>query len=169
MLAIASLEELFVYSGYVVLPSGIVLPGMARRTEAHFDSVSAGERTGNFGHLGLLDVLCRTTCVDEGDVVDDIHNEASKHRLQQHVQEAVDGAVTGLRGEQQSSNPSQNTTDVHSTRDQWHATAGQDREAGVPTAGRADDDEEVAADENADANPEQAGDRRSRRRNAGKA
>ncbi|KAF2486802.1 hypothetical protein BDY17DRAFT_236931, partial [Neohortaea acidophila] len=34
--ALCSLEELFIYSGYAILPSTIILLGMARRTDEHF-------------------------------------------------------------------------------------------------------------------------------------
>ncbi|EMD01225.1 hypothetical protein BAUCODRAFT_49080, partial [Baudoinia panamericana UAMH 10762] len=85
LLAIASIEELFVYSGYVILPSAILLPGMARRNEAHFESARSNKLVGNFGHLGLIDFMFGTACEDENDVVDDLQDEAERHRLQQRA------------------------------------------------------------------------------------
>ncbi|KAK4957570.1 hypothetical protein LTR10_005537 [Elasticomyces elasticus] len=144
LLVVVSLEELFVYSGYAVLPSGIVLPGMARRTEAHFDSVNSNDqRVGNYGHLGVLDFICGSACKGEANVLDDIRSEAAQHSLQQRVDDAVQSALTGMQGQQQRSSRSKTdrpdvdgpTKDAHAT----VATAGQERTAG--------DDEEVAADE----------------------
>ncbi|KAK4560569.1 hypothetical protein LTR86_005766 [Recurvomyces mirabilis] len=147
LLAVASLEELFVYSGYAVLPSGIVLPGMARRTEAHFDSVSQ-RKVGNFGHLGLLDFVCGTSCDHESDVVDDVEAEAKKHRLPQRASGAIRGAIDGLQG------------NVHD----GSATAGA-HQSGANAA----DDEDWAADQDADeSTTSQTRQRKSGRKNAGK-
>ncbi|KAF1994445.1 hypothetical protein P154DRAFT_527080, partial [Amniculicola lignicola CBS 123094] len=65
LLALTSLEDTFVYSGYSILPSTIMLRGMARRCDAHM--MTAGE--GNYGPLGVLDWVNGTTV--GGDVVDD--------------------------------------------------------------------------------------------------
>jgi len=92
LLAISSLEDLLVYSGFAVLPSAIMIPGMARRTDAHFESVRSG-RIGNFGNLGVMDFVFKTTCESEVDVVDDVQSEASKHRLQGRIEDAVRSAV----------------------------------------------------------------------------
>lgn len=97
LLAIVSLEDLFVYSGYAVLPSNIVLAGMARRTDAHFDTVFNGKRIGNFGHLGLLDFVCRTTCEDSVNVVDDMQSETEKHHLRQRAKDVVQSSQAGVR------------------------------------------------------------------------
>ncbi|KAK3069402.1 hypothetical protein LTR53_012276 [Teratosphaeriaceae sp. CCFEE 6253] len=178
-LAIASLEDLFVYSGYAVLPSGIVLPGMARRNEAHFNSVQPGKRPGNFGHLGVLDLICRTTCADEGDVLDDLQSEAVNHHVKRQVEEAVHGAVTGLQRKQSSSssNPSNRNAaadrpDVEDVPGKGtssaRATAGQDRAAGAPVADADDADQApadaVAADETADEPRDAPGQQRRLRR-----
>lgn len=95
-LVLTSLEELFVFSGYSVLPSQIMLAGMARRTEAHFDSVKENGRVGNFGRLGLIDFLVGSTCQDEDDVLDDLQDEAEKHRVGDKIHDAVDSAASGI-------------------------------------------------------------------------
>lgn len=88
-LAIVSLEDFFVFSGYTVLPSTIILGGMARRNEAHFASVEQNRGIGNFGRLGVLDFVVGTTCPDEDDIMDDIQDEAEKHNVQERVSDAV--------------------------------------------------------------------------------
>ena len=98
LVALSSLEDLFVYSGYAVLPSSIVLVGMARRTDEHFATAVDPETVGNFGHLGLLDFILGTTCRSGGDVVDDAEKEADKHHLQERTEDAVDGASNGIKG-----------------------------------------------------------------------
>ncbi|KAK5675381.1 hypothetical protein LTS10_011823 [Elasticomyces elasticus] len=144
LLVVASFEELFVYSGYAVLPSGIVLPGMARRNEAHFGYVNSDDqRVGNYGHLGVLDFICGSACKGEANVLDDVRSEAAQHSLQQRVDDAVQSALTGMQGQQQRSFLSKtDRPDVDGPTKGAHATiatAGQERAAG--------DDEEVAADE----------------------
>lgn len=101
-LVIVSLEEFFVYSGYTSLPSAIILGGMARRNEAHFASVREGQGIGNYGRLGLLDLVCGTTCPDEDDVMDDIHDEAEKHDVPDRVADAVGSGISKLDKKQKS-------------------------------------------------------------------
>ena len=72
-LSFVSLEEAFSFSGYSVLPSTILLSGMARRQEAHY--LCKGK--GNFGVFGVMDWCC-STVVGEDDVVDDVVEEAGK-------------------------------------------------------------------------------------------
>ncbi|KAK3056137.1 hypothetical protein LTR09_002643 [Extremus antarcticus] len=96
--ALCSLEELFVYSGYSVLPSSIILGGMARRTDEHFAVVHKGKTTGNFGRFGILDLVCGTTCSNEDDAVDDMQAEAEKHNVQERAGNAMDGLVSGIKG-----------------------------------------------------------------------
>ncbi|KAF2767961.1 hypothetical protein EJ03DRAFT_314819 [Teratosphaeria nubilosa] len=55
LLAVDSLLDLSIHSGYAVLPSSIIIPGMARRIDAHFEAVSKGSNAGKFGTLGFLD------------------------------------------------------------------------------------------------------------------
>ncbi|WPG99619.1 sterol desaturase family [Acrodontium crateriforme] len=104
ILAIVSLEDLFVYSGYVGLPSRIMLTGMARRTDAHFLAAQTTKVSGNFGSIGLLDFVCRTTCPDEGDLIDDIKGEAQKHKVRERAENAASGAWEGLKDDQNDSN-----------------------------------------------------------------
>ncbi|KAL8839417.1 MAG: hypothetical protein Q9170_001757 [Blastenia crenularia] len=80
-LAIVSLEETFAYSGYNILPSGLILGGIARRQERHL----MGEGKGNYGCFGIVDFVAGTTLGE--DVVDDIREEAENT----HVQERVKG------------------------------------------------------------------------------
>lgn len=86
LVVLFSLEEAFVYSGYNVLPSTIMLRGMARRTEAHM--MSKGE--GNYGPLGVLDWVHNTTLGK--DVVDDLKAEMEKHNVEEKAGRAIDGA-----------------------------------------------------------------------------
>ena len=74
-LALVSLEELFVYSGYNVLPSGFVLGGMARRQERHL----LGGGSGNFGAYGLVDLLVGTSV--GSDVLEDVADEAREKEV----------------------------------------------------------------------------------------
>ena len=100
--ALCSLEDLFVFSGYAVLPSNIILLGMARRTDEHFAVVDEGKTPGNFGRWGVLDFVCGTTCQGEDDAMDDLQREADKHNVKQRASNAVDGAVSGIKGRQKS-------------------------------------------------------------------
>jgi hypothetical protein len=92
LLSIFSLEELFTYSGYTILPSTIMLRGMARRTDAHM--MSEGE--GNFGPLGVLD-WCHGTTLGK-DVMDDLKAEMEKHDVQDRAGKAIDGAGDAAGG-----------------------------------------------------------------------
>jgi hypothetical protein len=140
-LALTSLEELFVYSGYAVLPSSIVLVGMARRTDAHFVVVKEQQKVGNYGHLGVLDFVCGTTCSVEVDVVDDLKSEVDKHHLQQQVDEAVKRAIfemsdTRQKGEsldEKESNPTQSTGQDDGQREV--ESDSDERQGGVDTRG----------------------------------
>ncbi|KAI4148068.1 MAG: hypothetical protein L6R39_002897 [Caloplaca ligustica] len=80
-LAIVSLEETFAYSGYNVLPSGLILGGIARRQERHL----MNEGKGNYSCLGICDFVAGTSIGD--DVLDDLREEAENN----HVQERVKG------------------------------------------------------------------------------
>ena len=72
LLGFFSLEEVFTYSGYNVLPSTIMLKGMARRVDAHMMS----EGKGNYGPLGVMDWFHSTTV--GADVMDDLQEEIEK-------------------------------------------------------------------------------------------
>jgi len=101
--AVTSLETLLIYSGYAVLPSSIVLAGMARRTDAHFVTAAAKREPCNFGHWGILDLLMGTNCKDTASVVDDLQDEAHKHRFEERAQKAARGALDGLNEDQDDS------------------------------------------------------------------
>lgn len=96
--AITSLSDLFTYSGYAVLPSTIIFAGMARRTDAHFEEARKRGPDGNFGHLGLMDLICQTSLSTANDFVQDMKTEAEKHELEDQVQAAVAKAMAGLDG-----------------------------------------------------------------------
>lgn len=95
LLGVFSLEEVFTYSGYNVLPSTIMLKGMARRVDAHMLS----EGKGNYGPLGVMDWFHGTTL--GADVMDDLQQEMEKHNVQERTGKAIDGAgdtANGLAG-----------------------------------------------------------------------
>jgi hypothetical protein len=92
LIAIFSLEETFVYSGYNVLPSTIMLRGMARRADAHM--MSEGE--GNYGCFGVLD-WCHGTTLGK-DVVADLKAEMEKHNVESKAGKAIDGAGDAASG-----------------------------------------------------------------------
>ncbi|KAF2645395.1 hypothetical protein P280DRAFT_545375 [Massarina eburnea CBS 473.64] len=86
LLAVFSLEEVFTYSGYNILPSTIMLKGMARRVDAHMIS----EGKGNYGSLGVLDWVNGTTL--DADVMDDLQEEMEKHNVQERSSRAMNKA-----------------------------------------------------------------------------
>ncbi|KAF2816434.1 uncharacterized protein BDZ99DRAFT_136033 [Mytilinidion resinicola] len=99
LLSIFSLEEVFTHSGYNVLPSTIMLRGMARRTDAHM--MSQGK--GNFAPVGVLDWAHGTSL--GADVMDDVQEEMEKHDVQQRAGKAannvggtIDDGVSKLKG-----------------------------------------------------------------------
>ncbi|KAF2717716.1 hypothetical protein K431DRAFT_232509 [Polychaeton citri CBS 116435] len=102
LLALVSLEDLFLYSGYAVLPSSIILAGMARRTDSHFLTADEPDEVGNFGHWGVLDLVCGTGCRGASDAMDDMQDEADKHKLQEKLQGAVQGAKGGIEAAEDS-------------------------------------------------------------------
>lgn len=92
LLSLFSLLDVFTYSGYTVLPSTIMLRGMARRTDAHM--MSQGK--GNYGSMGVLDWANGTTL--GADVVDDLKEEAEKHHVKERSAGAIDGASDAAGG-----------------------------------------------------------------------
>lgn len=92
LLALFSLEEVFTYSGSNILPSTIMLKGMARRVDAHM--MSQGK--GNFGPLGVLDWVNGTTL--GADVMDDLQEEMEKHNVQERTGRAIDEAGNAANG-----------------------------------------------------------------------
>ncbi|KAF2129541.1 hypothetical protein P153DRAFT_263613, partial [Dothidotthia symphoricarpi CBS 119687] len=89
--ALFSLEETLVYSGYSVLPSTIMLRGMARRTDAHMMS----EGQGNFGPTGVLDWWHGTTLGK--DVIEDLRVEAEKHDVKDRAGSTVSGVAGKIK------------------------------------------------------------------------
>lgn len=71
-LAIVSVEETFAYSGYNVLPSALILGGIARRQEQHL----LGDGRGNYGCFGLADLVVGTSLDDElNDAEEEVHEK----------------------------------------------------------------------------------------------
>ena len=89
-LALVSLNESLIHSGYTstVLPSAIVLPGMARRLEAHM----ATRGSGNFGAIGLLDWIHDTSVQGVPDFKDDAEDEFDKRGGRDAAAHAVNEA-----------------------------------------------------------------------------
>ncbi|KAJ9628034.1 hypothetical protein H2203_003255 [Taxawa tesnikishii (nom. ined.)] len=106
LVALTSLEELLLFSGYSVLPSKILVAGMARRTEAHY--ASSGK--GSFGSLGLLDWVCGTGCKGEESFVDDLKDEAEKRDVKGKVSDVMTGRPKTDEGEEKDADE---TEDVH--------------------------------------------------------
>ncbi|KAF2755398.1 hypothetical protein EJ05DRAFT_100205 [Pseudovirgaria hyperparasitica] len=83
-LGLVSLEDLFTWSGYTVLPSHILMTGMARRRDAHM--LSSGQ--GNFAPWGVLDWAHGTGLGK--DVVDDLKAEAEKRDVKGKASNGVE-------------------------------------------------------------------------------
>ncbi|OQO12250.1 hypothetical protein B0A48_02891 [Cryoendolithus antarcticus] len=94
--ALISLEDLFINSGYAVLPSSIILAGMARRTDAHFVTAKRGDVC-NFGHTGLLDLVFGTACKDTTTLAGDLEEENEVHHLGERARKGARGAIRGLK------------------------------------------------------------------------
>ncbi|KZM23911.1 uncharacterized protein EKO05_0009257 [Ascochyta rabiei] len=92
LVAFFSLEETFVYSGYNILPSTIMIRGMARRTDAHMLS----EGDGNYGSIGVLD-WCHGTTLGK-DVIEDLKAEMEKHDVEGKSGRAIDGVGEAAGG-----------------------------------------------------------------------
>ncbi|KAI7110548.1 hypothetical protein KC352_g36236 [Hortaea werneckii] len=138
---------------------------MARRADSHFAAVRDEKPAGNFGQLGLLDFVLGTTCNDEADVVDDLQSEAQKHRLEERAESAVQGAMSGIKGEQQPNTSPSSGEEVNSRREDEVDQAGASAD-NVPGAAN---DADVDADKDADEDTQQPRQRRSNRRKARKA
>ncbi|EME49403.1 hypothetical protein DOTSEDRAFT_119115 [Dothistroma septosporum NZE10] len=118
-LVIISLEQLFVFSGYAVLPSTILLAGMARRIEAHFDSVQPERQRGNYGHLGLTDFVMGTSCKGHSStLLDDIQDEAEKRAFQERIDEAVHAAMASMNGKNEGQKSYVATDDIAADEDE---------------------------------------------------
>lgn len=92
LVAFFSLEETFVYSGYDILPSTIMIRGMARRMDAHMLS----EGDGNYGSIGVLD-WCHGTTLGK-DVVEDLKAEIKKHNMEEKTGRAIHGTEEAADG-----------------------------------------------------------------------
>ncbi|QDS72566.1 hypothetical protein FKW77_000760 [Venturia effusa] len=93
-LSIATLADTISYSGYstALLPSGVILPGMAHRVEGHF--LSKGE--GNFSSFGLVDWVSGTSVGT--DFIDDMKAEWDKRDGSGKLLEAGDNARNLIDG-----------------------------------------------------------------------
>ncbi|KAG9595480.1 sterol desaturase family, partial [Aureobasidium melanogenum] len=91
--AIISLEQFFIYSGYSVLPSQILLAGMARRTDSHYTNGGKG----NYGNWGVLDWIFGTGCPGDADVVDDVQDEVDKRNVKRCASNVIGNAGERLR------------------------------------------------------------------------
>ncbi|KFY02824.1 hypothetical protein O988_01880 [Pseudogymnoascus sp. VKM F-3808] len=92
LLAITTLEETLVASGYSTLP-GIMLGGIARRQDKHMQSRGKG----NFAPWGFMDWLHGTSV--GGDVMEDVRDEAEKHQVKEKAGDALDdAAASGKEG-----------------------------------------------------------------------
>jgi hypothetical protein len=92
VLMVVSIEELLIYSGYSVLPSMIMVKGMARRVDNHF--LSSGK--GNFGTFGAVDWITGTSV--GGSVVEDLQKEWDKHNMSEKVQDNANDAGNLIEG-----------------------------------------------------------------------
>ncbi|CAG8950597.1 hypothetical protein HYFRA_00002806 [Hymenoscyphus fraxineus] len=93
-LSIITFEETCTSSGYSIIP-GIMLGGMTRRHDLH----SRGRGKGNFAPLGIMDWIHGTSV--GADVVDDVRDEADRHRVGERsgktVRRAKESGREGLR------------------------------------------------------------------------
>ncbi|KAL8294990.1 hypothetical protein RB597_008390 [Gaeumannomyces tritici] len=109
--ALVTAEETLAMSGYSVVP-GIVMGGIARRTSAHF----CGAGAGNYGAWGLLDWACGTSL--GRDVVDDVKDEAEKHRVKERGESAANSGMSfiqqGIEGVRRSKRTRKTRTDAWS-------------------------------------------------------
>lgn len=80
------------YSGYSVLPSAILVKGMARRIDIHF--LTQGD--GNYAAFGLLDWAAGTGI--GRDVVDDLKLEWKQHDMDEKVQKGADAGGNMIEG-----------------------------------------------------------------------
>ena len=74
-LVIVSIEEVFAYSGYNVLPTAFILGGIARRQESHL----MGKEAGNFGCFGLMDFILGTSL--GADLMENVVDEAEDKKV----------------------------------------------------------------------------------------
>jgi hypothetical protein len=82
--ALVSLEETFTHSGYQTLPMGLLLGGVARRTELHV--ISGGD--GNYGAWGVLDWLGGSTVGET--VEEDVRGELEEHDIDEQIRKTIE-------------------------------------------------------------------------------
>jgi len=83
-LSLTTLASTFTHSGYNAVP-GILLGGATQRCDLHFSS----KGNGNYSSSGILDWICGTGV--GGDVMEDVKDEAEKHRVGERSSEALKG------------------------------------------------------------------------------
>jgi hypothetical protein len=83
----SSSEELFTYSGYNILPSTILVRGMARRVDGHF--LAKGK--GNYTAFGAVDWISGTS-VGGDPVIEDLKAEWDKHGMSDRLADGADNA-----------------------------------------------------------------------------
>nr|OQO21997.1 hypothetical protein B0A51_12349 [Rachicladosporium sp. CCFEE 5018] len=135
--ALISLEDLLINSGYAVLPSSIILAGMARRTDAHFVTAKQGDVC-NFGHTGLLDLVFGSTCKDTTTLVRDLEEENEVHHLGERARKGAHGAIRGIKGRDEETSSRQTTdadADGEDPEDQEYLPADASETRGDQTSG----------------------------------
>jgi hypothetical protein len=88
--ALATAEETLAMSGYSIVP-GIIMGGIARRTAIHYASGGSG----NYAAWGVLDWFHGTS--KGKDVIEDVKDEADKHRLKERSARAADDGASMLQ------------------------------------------------------------------------
>ena len=93
-LALVSVEEVISYCGYKILPAGVLLGGLARRTERHFKRQGEGD----WGCWGWMDWCLGTgsgtedKVEDDGDERDEVATEEERieeERMEEEIREVV--------------------------------------------------------------------------------
>lgn len=87
-LGLVSFEETWTHSGYSTLPMGILLGGVARRTEMHV--ITGGD--GNYGAWGVLDWLGGSIPEASDSIEDDVRAEIADLNIEAKIRKAVEDA-----------------------------------------------------------------------------
>lgn len=82
------------HSGYAMLPTGLILGGIARRNERHI--MAADGHEGNYGAYGLIDLLAGTNLGDN-DLFDDVREEAEKRDIETRSKAKIKEAQKKVR------------------------------------------------------------------------
>lgn len=99
-LVVVSVEETFSYSGYNMLPSALILGGIARRQEKHL----MGGGVGNYGCFGLADFIMGTSLGE--DLIDDVIDEAEEKHVGKTAQRKV--KAVGKKAQKKAPNQKKN-------------------------------------------------------------